>query len=80
MDPGSGLALADATGHVTEVLWPYGYSARREPTGVVLLDNTGHTANHLAREGDFISIAGGTGNDGVFAACAGSVMVVPPPG
>jgi hypothetical protein len=76
VDPETGLALSDATGRRTGVLWPYGYSARRDLTSVALLDNTGHTANVLAREGDFITISGGTGSDGLFAACAGSVQVV----
>lgn len=73
----SGLGLADATGATIPVLWPFGYSARREPAGIAVLDETGKVVAH---EGDFIQAGGGFGNDGAFAVCAGSVKVVPAPG
>lgn len=73
----SGLGLADATGATFPVLWPFGYSARREAAGVVVVDETGKA---VAREGEFIQAGGGFGNDGAFAICAGSVKVVPAPG
>jgi hypothetical protein len=72
----TGLALSDATGTTIQILWPFGYSARREGTGVALLDETGKVVAH---EGDFVQAGGGTGNEGLFAVCAGSVKVVPPP-
>jgi hypothetical protein len=75
-DARSGLGLADTTGEVTPVIWPFGYSARREASGVVLLDETGRA---VAREGDHIEMGGGFGAD-AFAACAGSIKVVPAPG
>src|SRR2546425_4487541 len=46
----SGLALVDPTGHVTEVLWPSGYSARRGVSGIELVDEKSVV---VAREGDF---------------------------
>jgi hypothetical protein len=73
--PQSGLAIRggeEAT--VTEVEWPFGYTARREVTGLVLVDSAG-TA--VAREGDVIQMGGGSGADGVFHACPGSISVVP---
>jgi hypothetical protein len=73
----SGLAFQDSAGGVTPVLWPFGYAARRGATGVELLDEKGAV---IAREGDFVTAGGGTGNDGFFAVCAGSVKVVPAPG
>ena len=70
----SGLALADSTGHVTEVLWPSGYSARRGVSGIELVDEKGAV---VAREGDFVEIGGGLGANDVWNACAGSITVVP---
>lgn len=69
----SGLALSTA-GQILPVLWPFGYSARRGATGLDLLDESGKV---IAHEGDFVQAGGGTGNDGLFAVCAGSVKVVP---
>jgi hypothetical protein len=72
----TGLAFSDATGATMPILWPFGYSARREGSGIALLDETGKV---LAHEGDFVQAGGGTGNEGLFAVCAGSVKVVPAP-
>jgi hypothetical protein len=73
----SGLGFADPAGAATPILWPFGYSARRGVSGLEILDETGVV---VAREGDFVQAGGGTGNDGFFAVCAGSVQVVPAPG
>jgi len=73
----SGLALVDSTGHVTEVLWPFGYTARRGVSGVELVDEKGATA---AREGDFVEMGGGLGANDVWGACPGTVTVVPAQG
>jgi uncharacterized protein YceK len=73
----SGLALQATDGTIVPLLWPFGYTARRGVTGIELLDNGGAV---LAREGDFITAGGGTGNEGVFAVCPASVKVVPAPG
>ena len=72
----SGLGLRDGAGGIVEVLWPFGYTARRGTSGIELI---GHKGEVLAREGDFVQAGGGTGNDGVFAVCDGTVRVVPPP-
>ena len=72
----SGLALEAIDRSIVPVLWPHGYTARRGLSGIELLDSGGAV---LAREGDFITAGGGTGNDGFFAACPASVKVVPPP-
>jgi hypothetical protein len=73
----SGLALVDSTGHVTEVLWPFGYTARRGVSGVELVDEKGAV---VAREGDFVEMGGGLGANDVWGACPGSVTVVPAQG
>jgi hypothetical protein len=73
----SGLAVVDSTGHVTEVLWPFGYTARRGASGVELVDDRGAT---VAREGDFVEMAGGLGANDVWGACPGSITVVPAQG
>ncbi len=39
-DSRTGLGLADATGAVMPVEWPFGYASRREATGLVLLSGT----------------------------------------
>ena len=67
-----GLAVRTAE-QVTEVMWPFGYSATREPTGLVLRDDTGKIVAH---EGQRVSMGGGGGANGFFNACAGSVMEV----
>ena len=68
----SGLAVQGADG-VTEVLWPFGYSATRETTGLVLRDETGRI---LVREHERIQMGGGLGANNVWAACAGSITEV----
>ena len=74
----TGLAFQAPSGEVLPVLWPYGYSARRGiSSGIELIDEKGKV---IAREGDFVTAGGGTGNDGLFAVCAGSVKVVAAPG
>lgn len=67
-----GIALDDTAGFVRKVLWPYGYSARRDER-VVLLDESGRV---VAGEGDLVSIGGGeiSGN-GPWLAC-GAFKVV----
>jgi hypothetical protein len=71
----SGLAIRGGDEDVvTEVEWPFGYTARRDATGVVLVDSAGVD---VAREGQVIQMGGGFGADGVFHACPGSVTVAP---
>jgi hypothetical protein len=68
----SGLAIRDAD-QVTEVLWPFGYSARRETTGLVLRDDTGKVVGH---EGQRVQMSGGLGANNVWIACAGTIQEV----
>ncbi len=72
----SGLAVrgTDGRGQLADVLWPYGYSAIRDGTGIVLRDASG---NEIARQGETITMAGGFGADGVWAACPGTVHSAP---
>jgi hypothetical protein len=73
----SGLAIraGGASGEVTEVEWPFGYTARRDMTGLALIDSAGTVVAH---EGEVIQMGGGTGADNVFHACSGSIAVVAP--
>ncbi|HJP89143.1 MAG TPA: hypothetical protein VJ850_08930 [Candidatus Limnocylindrales bacterium] len=68
----SGLAVRGPE-QVTEVLWPFGYSASREATGLVLRDDTGKIVAH---EGQRVTMGGGGGANGLFNACAGTVQEV----
>jgi hypothetical protein len=66
----SGLAIADADGKITEMLWPFGYSARRDVSGIALIDDKGRL---VAREGEMVHMAGGLGANDVWGACPGTV-------
>lgn len=50
-----GLGVRDRAGEFAGVVWPFGYSARREANGIVLLDRSGVI---VAREGDLVAMAG----------------------
>lgn len=68
----SGLAVHGSDG-VTEVLWPFGYSATRETTGLVLRDEMGKI---LVHEGQRVQMGGGLGANNVWGACAGTITEV----
>lgn len=68
----SGLAVRDSE-RVTEVLWPVGYTATREATGLVLRDETGKV---LVHEGQRVEMSGGLGANNVWTACAGTITEV----
>jgi hypothetical protein len=68
----SGLAVRTAD-QVTEVLWPFGYSASRETGGLVLRDETGTV---IAHEGHRVEMTGGLGGQGAWKACAGTIREV----
>lgn len=78
----SGVLVADATyglaykngGNVQGVVWPHGYSARRESGVVVLIDPTGRI---VAREGDHIVSAGDYDTNDIARPC-GDLEVNPP--
>ena len=66
-DPASGLAFKWSDGSVHGVVWPDGYSARREQDGVVvLIDPAGRI---VAREGDEIVSAGAVNDYGITFPC-----------
>lgn len=73
----NGLALQAPDGATTLVLWPFGYSTRGFVGSMELVDDQGRV---IAREGDNVEVGGGMGGDGFFAACAGTIRVVPPGG
>lgn len=56
-----------SSGHVRVVVWPNGYSARREQDGVVVLIDP--SSRVVAREGDHIVAAGAFGDTAVFVEC-----------
>jgi hypothetical protein len=68
----SGLAIKAPDGTVVEVEWPFQYTARRDMTGLALIDSAGVLVAH---EGQVIQMGGGTGADNVFHACPGSVTL-----
>ena len=73
----SGLAIrAGDENEIIEVEWPFEYTARRDITGLVLVDSVGQV---VAREGQVIQMGGGSGADNVFHACPGSISAVDAP-
>jgi hypothetical protein len=68
LHPESGLGvLAVLDAPAVAVTWPFGYTARWEAAGAVLLDPTGML---VARVGDHVRFTGGA-NDGSFYVCTG---------
>jgi hypothetical protein len=57
VDPVSGLGIADTTGRVTHVFWPFGYAALPDGDRLALVDGQDRI---VARVGDMISIPGGS--------------------
>jgi hypothetical protein len=71
-----GIALQDATGFVHEVIWPYGYAARRDGGRLVLLDAAGRV---VAGVGDTVTMGGGErGSNRAWLACPQGIQVVRP--
>jgi hypothetical protein len=70
----SGLAIRAGDGTVVEVEWPFQYTARRDLTGLALVDSAGVVVAH---EGQVVQMGGGTGADNVFHACPGSITIAP---
>jgi hypothetical protein len=70
-----GIALEDpATGVIREVIWPFGFVARRDAAGLSLMDAAGAI---VARVGDRVSIGGGEIDAaGTWLACPGDITVV----
>lgn len=76
-DPDSGLGVADDTGDVQPVRWPFGYTARLESGAAVLVDPTGQIVAH---EGHSIVLGGAALDDSAFYACTGIRELVALPG
>ena len=73
-DAAYGLAFR-SDGGIRGVVWPNGYSARREQDGVVvLIDPSGRT---VAKEGDTIASGGSSQGDDIAFPC-GELQVNPP--
>lgn len=65
--PTTGLGLRNEAGVVNGVIWPFGYSARRDAEQIILFDPEG---DKLARDGDRIQMAGWINfTDGVAHPC-----------
>lgn len=69
-----GLAIM-GDGGFKGVIWPNGYSARRDPGGIVLLDRSGKI---VAREGDRIAMAGVETEDHVQHPCYDPDLTISP--
>jgi hypothetical protein len=69
---GGSLVLRTRTGETEAIEWPSGYGTREEGGHIVLVDPLGGIK---ARQGDFVQVGGGVGNDGVFHGC-GDVSLV----
>jgi hypothetical protein len=65
-DPATGLAIADGSGRVQAVVWPFGYRGAATIAGALLIDAAGGV---VARTGDRIRVGGGQGADGHWIAC-----------
>ena len=72
---GQDLVLEDETGATHPVVWPDGYSVRRDGDVLVLTDRFGTVK---ARVGDPVQMGGGVGTDDRFHGC-GDVVIVQPP-
>ena len=71
---GLGFKSGDRVG---VVVWPHGYSARREQDGVVvLIDPSGRV---VAREGDHLAAAGAFGDAATYVMCDVEVNPSPDP-
>ena len=68
---GEDLVLEDDTGAQHPVVWPDGYSVRRDGDALVLTDRFGTVK---ARPGEHIEMGGGVGTDDLFHGC-GDVVV-----
>lgn len=69
-ETGLGIGASDLV--VTPVQWPFGYSARKDLQGIVLVDQTGRI---VAREHDRVEVGGGLGNGNLWFACGGVKVV-----
>lgn len=59
----SGLGVRKSSGVVRSVMWPFGWSARRDAEGIALVNRAGQV---VARTGDQIAMPGGATADYEF--------------
>jgi hypothetical protein len=71
---GTDLLLTDDTGAPMDVVWPDGYSVRRDGDALALVNRFGFV---MAREGDRIDMGGGVGTDDRFHGCNDIVVRAP---
>lgn len=68
-----GVALETSEGAKVMVLWPHGYSATVDDTGLALIDGSGTV---VAREGDVVQVGGGGSDaEGTWIGCGGVTVV-----
>lgn len=73
-EPAYGLGLRNEAGRIVGVIWPFGYSARRDEAGTILFNRLGRP---VAREGDNVQMAGWIDSrDGVVHPCAAPELEV----
>ena len=65
-DGPASLGLRDPGGHVFEVRWPFGVGVRLDGERLVVTDPFGSV---IAREGDAVSLPGGTTDDETWGVC-----------
>jgi hypothetical protein len=71
---GTDLLLTDDTGAPIDVVWPDGYSVRRDGDALALVNRFGFV---MAREDDRIDMGGGVGTDDLFHGCNDIVVRAP---
>jgi hypothetical protein len=71
--PRSGLGFG-ADGEIRDVLWPFGYTARRDGDTVLLIDDHG---TFVARTGEHMAVGGGAIGDNTFFACTVAPRATP---
>lgn len=73
-EPTYGLGLRTEAGRIVGVIWPFGYSARRDESGTILFNRQGR---ELARQGDTLQMGGWIDSrDGVSHPCASPELEV----
>jgi hypothetical protein len=78
VDTVAGVGLRQRDGHVLHPYWPFDWTARADASSIALVDAQARVVAHV---GDFISLAGGLGNDDDWFVCQlEPVRVVSTPG
>lgn len=73
-EPDAGLALLGPDGRTVRIVWPFGYTARRELLRVILVSPQDAD---VARDGDVVELGGGGTTDGsVWTVCPSDAIRV----